>query len=32
MLRIRRRRWTVHVVPNGPLLDYPQAFGKPSSN
>ncbi len=23
-------RRTVHVLPNGPLLDYQQAFGEPS--
>ncbi len=25
-------RRMVPVVPNGPLLDYPQAFGEPSEN
>ena len=25
-------RRMVQVLPNGPLLDYPQAFGEPSQN
>ena len=25
-------RRMVQVLPNGPLLDYPQAFGEPSKN